>query len=75
MSDGLDVIVVDDDPGICDVISELIEKHQGRVVDSYDPREEQTTTRKTRGFTLQHSRGVKTRSTWPVSMGSVIRRH
>ena len=25
MSDGLDVIVVDDDPGICEVISELIE--------------------------------------------------
>jgi CheY-like chemotaxis protein len=25
MSDGLDVIVVDDDPGICEVISEIIE--------------------------------------------------
>jgi CheY-like chemotaxis protein len=25
MSDGLDVIVVDDDPGICEVVSELIE--------------------------------------------------
>jgi CheY-like chemotaxis protein len=25
MSDGLDVIVVDDDPGICEIISELIE--------------------------------------------------
>ena len=25
MSDGLDVIVIDDDPGICEIISELIE--------------------------------------------------
>ena len=25
MSDGLDVIVVDDDPGICEIVSELIE--------------------------------------------------
>ena len=25
MSDGLDVIIVDDDKGICDVISELVE--------------------------------------------------
>ena len=25
MSDGLDVIVIDDDPGICEIIAELIE--------------------------------------------------
>ena len=25
MSDGLDVIVLDDDPGICEIVSELIE--------------------------------------------------
>ncbi len=25
MSDGLDVIIIDDDPGICEIIAELIE--------------------------------------------------
>ncbi|MBW2411813.1 MAG: response regulator [Deltaproteobacteria bacterium] len=41
MSDGLDVIVVDDDPGICDVISELIESFYawGKVHSFSDPDE------------------------------------
>jgi CheY-like chemotaxis protein len=39
MSDGLDVIVVDDDPGICEVISELIESFYswGNVHSFSDP--------------------------------------
>ena len=41
MSDGLDVIVVDDDPGICEVISELIESFYswGKVHSFSDPDE------------------------------------
>jgi CheY-like chemotaxis protein len=41
MSDGLDVIVVDDDPGICEVISELIENFYtwGQVHTFSDPHE------------------------------------
>jgi CheY-like chemotaxis protein len=41
MSDGLDVIVVDDDPGICEVISELIESFYswGKVHFFSDPDE------------------------------------
>ncbi len=39
MSDGLDVIVVDDDPGICEFISELIENLYtcGKVHSFSDP--------------------------------------
>lgn len=39
MTDGLDVIVLDDDPGICEVISELIESFYpwGKVYDFSDP--------------------------------------
>ncbi len=41
MPDGLDVIVVDDDPGICEVISELIESFYswGKVHSFSDPGE------------------------------------
>ena len=39
MSDGLDVIVLDDDPGICEIVSELIESFYtwGKVYDFSDP--------------------------------------
>jgi CheY-like chemotaxis protein len=39
MSDGLDVIVLDDDPGICEIVSELIESFYtwGNVYDFSDP--------------------------------------
>jgi CheY-like chemotaxis protein len=39
MSDGLDVIVLDDDPGICEIIAELIESFytRGRVHYFSDP--------------------------------------
>jgi CheY-like chemotaxis protein len=41
MSDGLDVIVVDDDPGICEVLSEVIESFYswGEVLAYHDPEE------------------------------------
>ena len=39
MSDGLDVIVLDDDPGICEIVSELIESFYtwGKVYSFSDP--------------------------------------
>ena len=39
MSDGLDVIVIDDDPGICEIVSELIESFYtwGKVYSFSDP--------------------------------------
>ena len=39
MSDGLDVIVIDDDPGICEIVSELIESFYtwGNVHNFSDP--------------------------------------
>ena len=39
MSDGLDVIVIDDDPGICEVVSELIESFYtwGKTYSFSDP--------------------------------------
>ncbi|MGB5748891.1 MAG: response regulator [Desulfobacterales bacterium] len=39
MSDGLDVIVLDDDPGICEIVSEIIESFYtwGKVYDFSDP--------------------------------------
>lgn len=39
MSDGLDVIVLDDDPGICEIVSELIENFYtwGQVYSFSDP--------------------------------------
>ena len=39
MSDGLDVIVIDDDPGICEIVSELIESFYtwGKVYYFSDP--------------------------------------
>lgn len=39
MSDGLDVIVIDDDPGICEIVSELIESFYtwGKVHHFSDP--------------------------------------
>jgi CheY-like chemotaxis protein len=39
MSDGLDVIVLDDDPGICEIVSELIESFYtwGNVYSFSDP--------------------------------------
>ena len=39
MADGLDVIVVDDDPGICEIVSELIESFYtwGKVYSFSDP--------------------------------------
>jgi CheY-like chemotaxis protein len=41
MSDGLDVIVIDDDPGICEVVSELIESFYtwGKTYSFSDPDE------------------------------------
>ena len=41
MSDGLDVIIIDDDPGICEVLSELIESFYtwGDVISFHDPKE------------------------------------
>ena len=41
MSDGLDVIIVDDDPGICEVLTELIESFYtwGEVLSFPDPKE------------------------------------
>jgi CheY-like chemotaxis protein len=41
MTDGLDVIIVDDDPGIGEVVSELIESfyHWGRIISFCDPDE------------------------------------
>ena len=41
MSDGLDVIVLDDDPGICEIIAELIESFYtwGKTYSFYDPKE------------------------------------
>jgi CheY-like chemotaxis protein len=41
MSDGLDVIVLDDDPGICEIVSELIESFYtwGKVYSFSDPSE------------------------------------
>jgi len=40
MSDGLDVIIVDDDPGICEVLSELIESFYtwGEIISFHDPK-------------------------------------
>lgn len=39
MSDGLDVIVLDDDPGICEIVTELIESFYtwGKVYSFFDP--------------------------------------
>ena len=39
MPDGLDVIVIDDDPGICEIVSELIENFYtwGKVYNFSDP--------------------------------------
>jgi CheY-like chemotaxis protein len=41
MSDGLDVIVLDDDPGICEIVSELVESFYtwGKVYSFSDPTE------------------------------------
>ena len=41
MSDGLDVIVLDDDPGICEVVTELVESFYtwGKVYSFSDPNE------------------------------------
>lgn len=41
MSDGLDVIIVDDDPGICEVLSETIESFYswGEIIAFHDPQE------------------------------------
>lgn len=41
MSDGLDVIIVDDDPGICEVLSEVIENFYtwGEIHAFHDPQE------------------------------------
>jgi len=41
MSDGLDVIVLDDDPGICEIVSELVESFYtwGKVYSFSDPAE------------------------------------
>jgi hypothetical protein len=63
MSDGLDVIVLDDDPGICEIVSELIESFYtwGNVYDFSDPD-------KAISFCLERDIGVKgisaSRSLW-----------